>query len=309
MKLILVLEEDADATYDKLAESLLEAGYELVQAKGSEEAVRALQKQSFDLILCGLITSLRQVALLEKARSLQNDIQMVAISNCPLGEFLCHMIDGHYPVNIVAGNFPINIEEIKTTIHKLLTKDIFGMEKYLKPGFDREQTTITESLEKGECLDMLEAFARARGARESLVTNLLTVADELIVNAFFHAPKGRFEDLPRRTSVRLFPQEKITVSWGYDKVHFALSVEDPFGTLTQEEILDYAKRCYKKDTNQVLTTGQSSGLGLYTVIECLNHFAANIQPGVKTEILCLIDTRLKPREFEQQIRSFHVFTR
>ena len=87
----------------------------------------------------------------------------------------------------------------------------------------------------------------------------------------------------------------------------AISVCDPFGSLTRERLLQYLSKCFRKGDDQVDTKAGGAGLGLYYVFECLSHFIVNIHPGKRTEMIGLIDVRKGYKEFSAMNKSFNVF--
>jgi hypothetical protein len=45
------------------------------------------------------------------------------------------------------------------------------------------------------------------------------------------------------------------------------------------------------------------------VFKSLSKFVINIDPGRKTEVICLIDLRLSMKRFRQAAKSFHIFVK
>jgi len=43
------------------------------------------------------------------------------------------------------------------------------------------------------------------------------------------------------------------------------------------------------------------------VFQSLSKFVINVDPGHRTEVICLIDLRLTMKRFRQQAKSFHIF--
>ena len=131
------------------------------------------------------------------------------------------------------------------------------------------------------------------------------------MNAMYDAPAARRGEPPSPTD-RLEP-DGTTVSllrWASDGRYFAVSVQDDFGELHKETILDHlvrarAERGRPRSSDQV----GGAGLGLYFILSSVTRFIANIEPGKRTEVVCLFDLKQAGRDADACARSLHVFGR
>jgi len=199
--------------------------------------------------------------------------------------------------------------ELVVTSVKLLSGDLFGLEKYLSWGVKVIDKSISTYEDKREALAAVTAQAREAGARRPLIARIESVVDELLMNAMYDAPAAARGD---KHGDRLEPQgeAKALLRWASDGRYFAVSVQDDFGELHKETILDHlvrarAERGRPRSSDEV----GGAGLGLYFILSSVTRFIANIEPGKKTEVVCLFDLKQTGRDADLCARSLHVFGR
>src|SRR5262249_45548920 len=90
--------------------------------------------------------------------------------------------------NILGRSPDVDAEELPVTIHKLLSDDIFGIEKYFPWGAMSKEATLMDSAERHKAIEDVRAFAEDLNVPRRLAEVFSTVADELITNAFYNAP-------------------------------------------------------------------------------------------------------------------------
>ena len=82
---------------------------------------------------------------------------------------------------------------------------------------------------------------------------------------------------------------------------------DHYGELHKDTILDNLLRARERGGRPRQETA-GAGLGIYFVLSSVKRYIANIQPGRKTEIICLFDLRVSGRESTNCASSLHIFT-
>ena len=215
--------------------------------------------------------------------------------------------------NIIAKNEePIEPDELIITAEKLLRQDLFGLGKYLLWGVEPYRVEIRDSRKKLDYLHEVATYALALGCNERVVELVETVADELVTNAIYNAPRTddgepKYARLSRREPVELADDEVGTLEFACDGDYIAVAQIDPFGALTQETVVSYLNRCLVKGPEQLSEASGGAGIGLYRVFQSLSKFVINVDPGHRTEVICLIDLRLTMKRFRQQAKSFHIF--
>jgi hypothetical protein len=215
--------------------------------------------------------------------------------------------------NIIAKNDePLEPDELIITAEKLLRQDLFGLGKYLLWGVEPYRIEIRDSRNKLDYLAEVARYATALGCNERVVELIETVADELVTNAIYNAPRTgdgvpKYARLSRREPVELDDAEVGTLEFACDGDYIAIAQIDPFGALTQETVVSYLNRCLVKGPEQLSEASGGAGIGLYRVFQSLSKFIINVEPGRRTEVICLIDLRLTMKRFRQQAKSFHIF--
>lgn len=243
---------------------------------------------------------------------LKTSTRLVIVSEGECRKDFVQLFGSHALTNLIGRNTRVDPEDLIITLHKLLRRDIFGVERYFSPGANLQALRVATSADKTRVLAQAEAYAQSRSVHPRLAGQFLSVADELLTNAVFNAPvdaqgNSRYRSLSRVNEVVLKPGEEIEVTLCADSKRLGLSVADPFGSLTRERLLDYLAKCFRRDSDQVSRAPGGAGLGFYFLFESLSQFVVNISAGRRTEMLGLIDLRGSYRDFARSSKSFNVF--
>lgn len=220
-------------------------------------------------------------------------------------ETMNHLIADH--------DAPDEVELVVTSV-KLLTGDIFGMEKYLAWGVKIHQAEISTYGDKRRALEAAVAHAKDSGARRYLLRRIESVTDELLMNAMYDAPSvldgsSPFDHVERRSGKLTEPDDaQAVLRYACDGRYFAVSVEDRFGELNKQTILDHLTRAREQQGRPRLEQDRGAGLGLYFILSAVTRFIVNVKPQARTEVLCLFDLRKRGREQANCTRSLHIFT-
>ena len=145
------------------------------------------------------------------------------------------------------------------------------------------------------------AWAEAIGARTPVVHRLANVVDELLMNALHDAPRES------RPTIGVGGESRALVRWGSDDRTLAISVMDAFGALRQRDVIDHVRRA-REERGRPELDEHGAGLGLYLVLANVVSLIVNVDPGLRTEVVCLFD--LAPytrRAVDSGVRSLHVF--
>jgi hypothetical protein len=144
------------------------------------------------------------------------------------------------------------------------------------------------------------AWAEAIGARRPTVHRIASVADELMMNALYDAPRGG----PSGGAAR-----RAELRWGADEQVIAISVADTFGALRQRDVIDHVRRARRERgrPRPVTDAQHGAGLGLYLVVANVAALVFNVEAGRRTEVVCLFDRTTPGRPAASCVRSLHVF--
>ncbi len=209
---------------------------------------------------------------------------------------------------------PDEIELVVTSV-KLLSGDIFGLEKYLSWGTKVHELSIETYEEKRSALITVAQQAREVGARRHVIGKIESVTDELLMNALYDAPavsRGTPPSQHMANPAELARQRSDHAAifrYACDGRYFAVSVQDAYGELHKEAILDHLVRARtERGAPRMSETSLGAGLGLYFILSSVTRFIANIDRGNRTEVVCLFDLKESGRDAASCARSLHIFT-
>lgn len=198
--------------------------------------------------------------------------------------------------------------EVLVTSAKIFSGDIFGLDKYLAWGGAIADKEIHNYDEKRSALQEIADYARGIGVRRQLVAKIESVTDELLMNALYDAPALRHGQR-RAVGEPPSPDEVVRLCYASDERYFAVSVQDNFGELHKEAILDHLTRARSERGRPRSTESPTggAGLGLYFIFAATTRFIANVEPGARTEVICLFDLQQRPGSQRVGAQSFHIF--
>jgi hypothetical protein len=228
----------------------------------------------------------------------QDFAQMVACLRLPRCGSVITYDDGFEP------------EDFIITVTKLLHGQVFGLQKYFPWGVTLYNMEISSYEEKARALDVLNAYAELAGARGPVRDRMALVAEELIMNALYHAPidengQRKYEHLPRKELAKMTFDRKVKITCASNGQHFAVAVADSYGSLEKDTVV----RFLAKGTQKELEPEQresGAGLGLVTGLKNASKLVFNLAPGVGTEVIALFDLDLLAKG-RAGVRSVHVF--
>ncbi len=202
-------------------------------------------------------------------------------------------------------------EDFIITVTKLLHGQVFGLQKYFPWGVTLYNMEISSYEEKARALDVLNAYAELAGARGPVRDRMALVAEELIMNALYHAPVDDagvrlYEQMPRKELARMTFSRKVKITCASNGQHFALAVADSYGSLEKDTVVKFLA----KGTQKALEPEQresGAGLGLVTGLKNASKLVFNLAPGIGTEVIALFDLDLLAKG-RAGVRSVHVFT-
>jgi hypothetical protein len=204
------------------------------------------------------------------------------------------------------------VKNIATTIRKLSSGDIFGMEKYLNWGTAVTEHVVKGSAERAGLIEQFETYLESVGVRGPLKRKCGKVAEELLMNAIYDAPhddqgKSLYNHLERTVELELKPEEYATFRYACDGTFIAVSVVDRFGALTRKTIIDYLARCFDPEHSTADIEGKGGGgNGLFQIIQSSSLTAFNVRPKSQTEVIALLNINIQLEKFSTH-PSFHYF--
>jgi signal transduction histidine kinase len=282
-----------------LERSILAAGYELGRLAVGDEPVDLLfvdhvsRQNTSEASLAEMTVAGGSVVIL--GESLADD----AVAQLLKSDGHNHLISEHVA--------PDEAELLITTV-KLASGDIFGLEKYLPWGVKVHERTVSAYGDKSTALRDVVAFAKGMGGRSSLLTRMEQAVDELLMNALYDAPAARSGDstAEQMEKLRDGSGESVTLRFGCDGRYLVVSASDNYGELRKNEIFDHLVRARTERAPKREGKG-GAGLGLFIVLSSVTRFIANIDPGNRTEVVCVFDLHQSGRQQSTCAQSVHVF--
>lgn len=210
------------------------------------------------------------------------------------------------PVSHLVGD--LGSRELGITSEKLVSGDLFGLEKYLASGTRVGERAINDEAGKRAAIAEICAWAESVGARRPIVHRLASVVDELLMNAMIDAPRESQPTLTYTPGGTIDPfQQRAVLRWGSDGTQLAVSVTDGFGALRQRDVIDHVRRA-RDERGRPNPDDPGAGLGLYLVLANVASLIVNVDPQHRTEVICLFDlVRDSRRAISAHARSLHVF--
>lgn len=202
-------------------------------------------------------------------------------------------------------------DEFIASATKALRGNVFGLNKYFPWGVTTYSIVVKNYEQKNRAIDVLLHYASLAGVRGQVRERIQTVADELMMNALYHAPvdeKGneKFAGRPIKELAQLAEVSPIEVQYGSSGRYFGVSVRDGGGSLTRERAMHYLGRA-KNGTADIEKKVGGAGLGLISVLRSCSKLVFNLDPGSSTEVIGLFDMELFAKG-KVGARSVHVFT-
>lgn len=286
------------------------SGVEFKIASQFDEAQKLIDSNQFDIIF----VDTQMIPLIDYAKKRQKRAQFVLITGDEISSYLPVLLGRSFVPNIVSRDIDdrsFTIKNIVTSVSKLASSNIFGLEKYLAWGVNIKEHTVLHSNQRSELIsDMLNYFTEL-GIRKSNLGRCQIVAEELLMNAIYDAPRDKstgksiYNHLPRTEQVELKDEEQSQFKYASDGLFMAISVEDPFGGLTKGILLNYLDSCYGGRAGELNKEKGGAGRGLHQIIENSDLVVFNVTPNVKTEVICLFN--VDPKQAGAKHPSFHFF--
>ncbi|MGE0173457.1 MAG: hypothetical protein AB7T49_11740 [Oligoflexales bacterium] len=277
-------------------------------------ALSALAHNKYEILVCN--APIKQVFTL--AKSSNPAIKIVLVTELPMPEYSGALdnIEETLLDHIVSNRSEeaLTIHELRVTIQKMLTGDIFGIEKYLRNQTQVFRFPITGSPDRDPLNKHVAKFVEDLALGQNLSKTAYGISEELLMNAIYDAPmasrKEPYASTSRNSSMILKPEDYAELSFGCDGRILAIGVADPFGLLHPDTFARYLKKVLRRqDSHQLIDNKEGgAGLGFFKILFGSHSLIANVQSRKRTEIISLIDVTEQLRDFSKMARSIHFFS-
>jgi hypothetical protein len=139
------------------------------------------------------------------------------------------------------------------------------------------------------------------------IDNFLTqILNEALFNAFFNAPVDQNDVHIHRSKnrsevVHMIPGKDIDVSVYSDAKKFVVSVIDHFGSITEKDIFDYLPNA------EIHNKAGGAGIGMHLIFKYGHKYIINLEKGIRTEVLIVIENDKQFKIYDLKEKSFHLF--
>ncbi len=280
-KYSILIVDDEIAIRTMLAD-FLEDKYDIHTAENGELGLSLCKKRSFDMVISDVnMPVMKGPEFLHEVKKFLPKAVVALITAYNIDSYV-HIARQYDICNIIPKTTPFNFIELELLIEGLLTKNIFGLSRYLLPEHTMlESFCIRSSL---EAKTVREAVTDMFTGKLGDAGNMKLILDEIITNAIYHAPA--FPDGTKKyqefAEVHLKPEEYVHLECGHDAEKYGISVVDNMGRLTKDIVL------YRID-RQITGEGilDDSGRGIHMSRLFSDRMIINIAPKMKTEIILM----------------------
>jgi hypothetical protein len=183
------------------------------------------------------------------------------------------------------------------TAQKLLTGDIFGLEKYLPEGTPVHYVRLRDFEGRSKAIETILEFAEQSKMRRQVRSAIGSVCEELLMNALYDAPvddQGNqiFAEIDPHDRTKSRSPRPVSIRYAATDQQFAIAVRDRFGRLAKNTILAYIDKCLHSPV-QIDRKTYGAGLGLYLVANAAASYIVNVAYGIATEVVCTFDRGAK----------------
>lgn len=274
-------------------------GVSLDIVQNIDEAKEKLKTDDYDIFMF----SEDFLGLTEYAKEQNPDIRFVFVTSKDIPEYVPTLLAHQFVPNVVnrdEEDKQFTIKNFVTTVSKLASGNYFGLEKYVSWGVEVKEIEVSRSNQRVEIIEAMDEYFANSGVRATNRGRLGIVAEELLMNAIYDAPrdaKGNplYNHKDRKEVIELSENHRSMFRFATDGVLMAISIEDPFGGLDAETLFRYLEKCYggRGSLNDGRADKGGGGRGLHQIIENSDLVVFNIDPGKRTEVIALFNTDQK----------------
>ncbi len=221
-----------------------------------------------------------------------------------------NLITKHHLHHVVGHNADTFASEMICQLSKILDGKIWGFKHYLGEDSEMKIISLSDSKHTNEMVKDALSHFDFKDYFNSPLEYIQVMANELISNSLYKGPNKRRESqgltgLDRKTPVFLKGSDLVQVTLAKDSRAVALSVQDSFGGLSYNVLVQSLKRSFDEKTPMDKKDG--AGLGLYLTFLHSNQFIINYRENFRTEVICIIERNKRYKNYKERIRSFHFF--
>lgn len=220
------------------------------------------------------------------------------------------LIHQHNIHHLIGMNPEIYLQELLDNLKKITSKNFWGVKPYFGTDLQERVISFSDSMNIHEKMTEELSHFKFDGYFSSPTDYLQLMANELLSNSLYKGPNKKrsekgLDSSDRRSPVFLKGSDLVQAILGANEKGVAISVQDSFGELTHEILINNLIRSFTDKTP--LDKKDGAGLGLYLTFLHSNQLIVNLKKGFRTEVICIIDKNKRFLNYKNRIRSFHFF--
>jgi hypothetical protein len=266
------------------SEEILERHGLSVQGRCRSPAALGQQEREMDLFVVGTTSKhWRQACEQWADAGLTAARRLACIKASDIQASMLEAVD--HCSNLLFGTLPPDPLALAAALSWMRWNDTGGLE-LLWPDQPIMMRQLTSPSLKSSYVDDLLDDAKAEGVRQRTLRALAELSEEMITSAFFHAQTPEANGDTRLSSViqRELPSgHEVTLRWVFSERFIGLSVKDPFGTLSAQEIIA-----------GIAGVGENPRIGLRIMFRAAHHLFFALCPGTWSEMMALVERDPEP---------------
>lgn len=278
----ILIVDDETIVSGMLQAELEDEKYTVYTESNPNDALEMLARTPVDLVISDInMPQMQGYELLQLVRDRYPSVRTALMTGNNIDDYIRIARDLSI-TNIIPKSTPFNFNEFKAIIAGLITKEIFGLPRYMLPDY----VQVAEySIESSARISIVEEEILKDVSRFSNATfDIHLQLEEIITNAVYHAPCNETgeEKYEKHGQITLEPHELVRVTLGKDAEKYGISVVDTSGRLTKEQVL------YRIDRH-IHGEGllDTSGRGIHMSRMFADRLIINIHKNHTTEVLLI----------------------
>ncbi|MGZ3721575.1 MAG: hypothetical protein ACXVA9_01510 [Bdellovibrionales bacterium] len=173
-------------------------------------------------------------------------------------------------------------------------------------------TTFTNSNQKQEILGNITAAVQGRALSQTILDDVIAVADEFFTNAIFNAPfvdmnTHKNPGLSRHSlEIKFEDGKQGRMFLAIDANRLVIGCEDPYGSLDLNRYLSKVRSTYQRGPAAAINFGPGgAGIGSYIIFNAGSSLYFGVWPGHTTLLCCVIPIGLSNRKRIQLSKHVH----
>ncbi len=185
---------------------------------------------------------------------------------------------------------------LTTTLDKLVSGSIFGLERYLPKDTNLHLLRFQTYKGRSAAIDKIVRHAKRARFRGSQRQAIAQATEELLMNALYNAPvdeEGQmiFGDVQPKERLSMESPKPVSVRFAATGDLFGIAIRDRYGKFSKDTLVGYIEKCLRQEDDQIDSKVSGAGLGLYFVASRASLFVYNIAEGVATEAIALFERK------------------